>query len=789
MEASIVAAIGSFVVSEKVIKFKAYIIFGLLCTVFYDLSIYTNDPVSLRVYRGPALIALSLICAAFCLRTWRRNGVACDELLFLPGSIYDKANLSNSDDRKKRLANRLPLNMRNGHGHVDDLDQGNTNIHAHTHTIVTGGSGLDVDTNGSSALNDNEEENMIIIGSKSIEKDTSLRSLDDGVEEPMMEMVPLTISRSDCNSMDAEGETQDESMEPTALIGGGINTGSNSPTVNGNSNSKPGETSLWRHIACRSQRFLLRRSTSSSIAPESPKRSALFVNTTITLPLAANTTIPVQQRGTSGGLGGFIAKFFSSSKESNEYAPSGPAVASASLDLCMPVLFNFHLFIMATNDSPAKTGDSADANDSKEGMDDDGTSTYIAPQILPLLFLSMLSIRAILPPKSRRRFWGTIKSAIISPFVGITFRDELIGEVFTSLVRPMQDLSFALFYYFSSIYGILCGNMDLKDTGKVIEESKLLHNFLLPICAVLPLFCRFLQTLRQAFDDQQRWPHLGNAFKYLTSSLVIVYGLTHAEDGRNICWYWGFVACVAYQIWWDVFVDWELLVPSPNDRSRSGGSDNGSADESKDELLFLDSTVGASSSWNHWINRYFARMKLRPQRLFKSKKTYWHVLILNSCIRFCWMLAFIPAYHWNTRTERMEKTSSVDARNIMGFLISIAELLRRCCWVILRLELETIKLTDREYTSTGGNPYFSLNNTGAGGSGGWNSQVQYTCLMPRGDGQSALSPIGVSSTMAMKWTAYRLLAKKLFCLELFLWVVAYLGLVFWVQMPGSEKNV
>lgn len=52
MDFSIVAAIGSFVVSEKVIKAKATVLFGLLCTVTYDLFIHSNDPVSLRVYRG-----------------------------------------------------------------------------------------------------------------------------------------------------------------------------------------------------------------------------------------------------------------------------------------------------------------------------------------------------------------------------------------------------------------------------------------------------------------------------------------------------------------------------------------------------------------------------------------------------------------------------------------------------------------------------------------------------------------------------------------------------------------
>ena len=50
--AAIVASVGSFVVSERVIKAKATFLFGLGCTVCYDLFIHSNDAATLRVYRG-----------------------------------------------------------------------------------------------------------------------------------------------------------------------------------------------------------------------------------------------------------------------------------------------------------------------------------------------------------------------------------------------------------------------------------------------------------------------------------------------------------------------------------------------------------------------------------------------------------------------------------------------------------------------------------------------------------------------------------------------------------------
>ena len=47
-------------------------------------------------------------------------------------------------------------------------------------------------------------------------------------------------------------------------------------------------------------------------------------------------------------------------------------------------------------------------------------------------------------------------------------------------------------------------------------------------------------------------------------------------------------------------------------------------------------------------------------------------------------------------------------------------------WVILRLQLETIKLTDREYSSINVNPYYSQSNNMAIGGGGGGGGVEDT---------------------------------------------------------------
>jgi len=52
MDFSVVAAVGSFAISERVLKPKATALFILGCILAYDLTTKTHDITSLRVYRG-----------------------------------------------------------------------------------------------------------------------------------------------------------------------------------------------------------------------------------------------------------------------------------------------------------------------------------------------------------------------------------------------------------------------------------------------------------------------------------------------------------------------------------------------------------------------------------------------------------------------------------------------------------------------------------------------------------------------------------------------------------------
>jgi hypothetical protein len=324
---------------------------------------------------------------------------------------------------------------------------------------------------------------------------------------------------------------------------------------------------------------------------------------------------------------------------------------------------------------------------------------------LPLIFLSVLIVRTMVPPSKRGRFWGTLKFTFTAPLHRVRFRDDFIGDVLTSLVRPSQDLFFAFSYYCTVIWGTAWGTYGLTESGELLEQSFLLHNVILPTCAILPLWWKYLQTLRQAHDANKRWPYQGNSLKYLTSSLVIIYGITHPEDRRSSWWLCFCFLTLGYQIWWDTIMDWELFEIAQDDRFISSAEQDpwwfaqiSSLRPSSRILLLLQMYVlqpmldtyqrlrASTPSWR--------QIQLRSKRLYKTESFYWKIFFFNMVMRFTWMLCFVPAYHFNGGKRTV--VSSSDVNSYLGVLLPVAELVRRTLWGFLTLERETLRMMDSD---------------------------------------------------------------------------------------------
>eukprot|EP00521_Asterionellopsis_glacialis_P010071 CAMPEP_0195290904 /NCGR_PEP_ID=MMETSP0707-20130614/6581_1 /TAXON_ID=33640 /ORGANISM="Asterionellopsis glacialis, Strain CCMP134" /LENGTH=769 /DNA_ID=CAMNT_0040351087 /DNA_START=135 /DNA_END=2444 /DNA_ORIENTATION=- len=761
MDVSIIAAIGSFAISERVLRPKATILVILASILAYDLTTKTHDPSSLRIYRGPALAAFTLMCTAYSLRTWRRNGVACDELLFLPGTPYDNRNNSNKDDDDTNN------NMITDDHHNLNAPESPESAEAHIHIISEG------DAAGGIALQpigsrDQSEPLMdaivpvVTVSSSPTRSEGGSSSLGARRMSSIGENDDDNKSKNgdlDLDSWDESSKSSCSSVDEEAGTGGGAVTQDHRRREPRRNN--PFCPSYY------GQSRAERRSVNGSF---SDGESRLDEGGTNGTPESGQRRTGFQRFRESHPRITRLGTFFffrtnSSPSESTMYAPSGPMVFGAALDLSMPILFNFHLFIEAYNHISSSGGSDTPA------------------KILPLIFFSVLMVRSVVPPGRRGRFWSTVKFTAMAPFHTVNFRDAFVGDVMTSLVRPIQDFLFALTYYFTVVWGTLFSNYSLTQVGHILERSWFLHNIVLTSFAILPLWWKFLQCLRMSYDSGQRWPYLGDAFKYLSAALVILFGMTHPED--RICFWWvvSFIATTLYQIWWDTVMDWELFVITPRNESPSSSESPccscaiSSLRPTSSILLTIQMYLiqpleDAVRRVCHAIPN-LDQIKLRQKRLYKTEKFYWKIFVFNAVFRFTWMLCFIPPFKLSGEKEQI---FSSDVSTPIGVLLPILEILRRTFWGFLKVETETLRLMDADaaYTRVENNSDVEEN-----GSEKFRPSAFHQFMPVWMDTEQRQKQMAATSSSTSKLQQYFQCSDstldKLFLAELSLWALTFVG--------------
>jgi len=278
-------------------------------------------------------------------------------------------------------------------------------------------------------------------------------------------------------------------------------------------------------------------------------------------------------------------------------------------------------------------------------------SRIAAPTFPLLLFVYMVLFTTV--PSKRRRFWEVVGITLGAPLYKITFRDGFVGDVLTSSVRPMQDMVFTIAYILYGLQGWWSQGYKHEDEPDeeassvlpTLEKSWVLHTLLLPLCVVGPLWWRYLQNLRQVAEYRQRWPYMGNAFKYFVAAQVAVYGVFYPEWHDSPMYIACFVGATLYQIWWDVVMDWGLLARSKNE------------------------SCG-----------------FRRFRLYKRPFVYSAIAIINAVLRFCWTLSFLPTRYLHPGGLLVREKGILVTPTIAS-----AEIVRRTLWGLLRFEYEVAK--------------------------------------------------------------------------------------------------
>jgi EXS domain-containing protein len=341
-----------------------------------------------------------------------------------------------------------------------------------------------------------------------------------------------------------------------------------------------------------------------------------------------------------------------SSTTSSSSSPAA-TISNMSLDVLLLILVALFLFTISSSAGGKYTDQkSADFHRFFAKLGDVAAPTF------PLLLFFICAAKSLFPWRRQKYyFWTVICYTLGAPMYEVQFRDGFIGDVFTSMVRPMQDIAFTCFYLLSGLQGwwMFREQTSEENINIPVERSWLLHTVVLPACTVSPLWWRFCQCLRQCYDTKKRWPYLGNAAKYFFAAQVAMFGVFDPEKTGSAVWIIMFVLATFYQLWWDIFMDWELL------------------------------------EWHHETGSY----KLRKTRLFQSDFVYICIFLVNFVLRFGWTLIVMPTTYLSP-SGALLNTFSADFTTLVTPLLTCAEIIRRTLWGLIRIELEVIKIQEKE---------------------------------------------------------------------------------------------
>jgi hypothetical protein len=151
---------------------------------------------------------------------------------------------------------------------------------------------------------------------------------------------------------------------------------------------------------------------------------------------------------------------------------------------------------------------------------------------------------------------------------------------------------------------------------------------------------------------------------------VAMFGAFDPEKKKSFSWNACFFVATFYQTFWDVFFDWEIFKIKFNEHQQeSSRTKAGFAYFGKNDIC----------------------ISLRDKRLYSHKNMYYTIFVINLFLRFFWTLSLIPSNHLSRSGNLIEQVG-IGIQRYATSMIAIAEIIRRTCWGLLRVELEAIKL-------------------------------------------------------------------------------------------------
>ena len=239
-------------------------------------------------------------------------------------------------------------------------------------------------------------------------------------------------------------------------------------------------------------------------------------------------------------------------------------------------------------------------------------------------------------------FRKALISTMIKNFIpiganGVRFKDFIVGDIFTSMVRPFTSLTIS--------FCILSCKVCLEENKRDVCTR---NDNLALVISLLPYVLRFFQCLNRWYYTKMTWPHGFNALKYIGGFINTYCGWLYANKLISVYIYLtvGIIA-VSYLLFWDYYCDWGLFRENDNKNSR----------------IFL------------------------RDKLLYPKYYYYVAMIVNSILRFIWLTSLISL-----------PMSPLEEGEVKAIIYTVLELFRRIQWSLFRVENENVNNIEKYRT-------------------------------------------------------------------------------------------
>ena len=254
--------------------------------------------------------------------------------------------------------------------------------------------------------------------------------------------------------------------------------------------------------------------------------------------------------------------------------------------------------------------------------------------VWPLIPFVYILYKMIFPWSSRKAAWTVAFKVFIGPFVSVTFLMNYVGDVFTSLVKPIVDMTYGLCFFMMGDF-----LQHLGEQGVCQNKEGIWASYIVPIIVLGPYWFRFMQCMRRYYDTRDK-KNIYNGIKYALAMCVTIFSVfnpplkAHVEGGGwttyQIFWTFAYASSTLYTYSWDIFMDWSL-----GDR-------------------------------NHSL--------LRERRMFRSKGVYYVAIVADLLLRFLWTYTLIP------EKDQSNFSRGVSLSLAVAPFAAIAEICRRTMW-------------------------------------------------------------------------------------------------------------